>query len=42
MTVVKQRENIFMLKDVDRIPWKNRSAVEITTRIDDPANSGLS
>jgi hypothetical protein len=41
MTAAKQRENICILKDADRIPWKNGSAVEITTQIDDPNNSSL-
>jgi hypothetical protein len=41
MTVAKQRENICILKDADRTPWKNGSVVEITTRINDPDNSGL-
>ncbi len=41
MTAAKQRENFCMLKDADRTPWKNGSAVEITTRINDPDNSGL-
>jgi hypothetical protein len=42
MTVAKQRENICILEDADRTPWMNGSAVEITTRINDPDNSGLS
>jgi hypothetical protein len=41
MTAAKQRENICILEDADRTPWKNNSAVEITTRVDDPDNSGL-
>jgi hypothetical protein len=42
MTAAKPRENDCILKDADRNPWKNGSAAEITIRIDDPDNSGLS
>ncbi len=41
MAAAKQRENICILKDVDRTPWKHGSAVDITTQINDPDNSGL-
>jgi hypothetical protein len=41
MTAAKQRENICILEAVDRSSWKIGSAVEITTRIDDPDNSSL-
>ncbi len=41
MTAGKQRENICILKDADRTPWKSGSTVENTTRIDDPDNSSL-
>ncbi len=42
MTAAKQRENICILKDTGRTPWKNGSTVEITTWTDDLDNSGLS